>query len=102
MPRTRTLLATFALAATLISPVRAQDAAHALAMHGKPKYPAGFTHFSHVNPEAPKGGRVVLGQTGSFDTLNPLIIRGEAAVGVRDWVYETLMARSMDEPFTMY
>lgn len=102
MPRTRTLLATFALVATLISPVRAQDAAHALAMHGKPKYPAGFTHFSHVNPEAPKGGRVVLGQTGSFDTLNPLIIRGEAAVGVRDWVYETLMARSMDEPFTMY
>lgn len=76
--------------------------AHAIAMHGTPKYPAGFAHFEFADPAAPKGGRVVLGQTGSFDTLNPLIIRGEPAAGIREWVYETLMARGFDEPFTMY
>lgn len=76
--------------------------AHAIAMHGAPKYAAGFQHFGFTDPTAPKGGRVVLGQTGSFDTLNPLIIRGEPVAGIREWVYETLMARSFDEPFTMY
>ncbi len=75
---------------------------HAIAMHGSPKYGPDFQHFDYADPEAPKGGRVVLGQTGSFDTLNPLIIRGEPAAGIRDWVYETLMARGFDEPFTMY
>ena len=75
---------------------------HAIAMHGVPKYAADFRHFSYAEPAAPKGGRLVLGQTGSFDTLNPLIIRGEAVVGIREWVYETLMARGFDEPFTMY
>jgi peptide/nickel transport system substrate-binding protein len=76
--------------------------AHAIAMHGTPKYPANFDHFNYADPNAPKGGRVVLGQTGSFDTLNPLIIRGEPVAGIREWVYETLMARGFDEPFTMY
>jgi peptide/nickel transport system substrate-binding protein len=86
----------------LTAPVLAAGQAHAIAMHGAPKYPDGFSHFSYADPNAPKGGRVVLGQTGSFDTLNPLIIRGEAVVGIREWVYETLMARGFDEPFTMY
>ncbi len=55
---------------------------------GNPKYPAVFPHFDYADPSAPKGGRVVLGQTGSFDTLNPLIIRGEPVAGIREWVYE--------------
>jgi peptide/nickel transport system substrate-binding protein len=75
---------------------------HAISMHGTPKYGPDFHHFGYADPQAPKGGRVVLGQAGSFDTLNPLIIRGEPAAGIRDWVYETLMARGFDEPFTMY
>ncbi|MGE5267470.1 MAG: extracellular solute-binding protein, partial [Deltaproteobacteria bacterium] len=75
---------------------------HAISMHGTPKYGPDFQHFDYADPKAPKGGRVVLGQAGSFDTLNPLIIRGEPAAGIRDWVYETLMARGFDEPFTMY
>ena len=78
------------------------EGSHAIAMHGTPKYGPGFEHFDYADPRAPKGGRVVLGQTGSFDTLNPFIIRGEPAAGVREWVYETLMARGFDEPFTMY
>jgi peptide/nickel transport system substrate-binding protein len=75
---------------------------HALAMHGKPKHPAGFTHFPYVNPNAPRGGRLVLGTLGTFDSLNPFIIKGVSATGLREYVFESLMARSGDEPFTLY
>ncbi|ODA68636.1 Oligopeptide-binding protein AppA precursor [Methyloligella halotolerans] len=62
----------------------------------------GFDHFPYVNPDAPKGGRLVLGERGSFDSLTPLIVMGHAAEGLLDYVYESLMARSYDEPFTLY
>ncbi len=75
---------------------------HAIAMHGEPKYPADMTHFPYVNPNAPKGGRLTLGQLGSYDSLNPLIVKGSAATGVRNYVYESLLARGLDEPFTLY
>ena len=75
---------------------------HGIAMHGEPKQPADFSHFSYADPDAPKGGRLVLGSFGSFDNTNPLIIKGEAAAGVREYVYESLMARGLDEPFTLY
>lgn len=75
---------------------------HAIAMHGEPKYPSGFTHFDYVNPRAPKGGRLVVGVNGSFDSLKPLIVKGNKAPGVREYVYESLMARSSDEAFSLY
>lgn len=75
---------------------------HGIAMHGTPKQPAGFSHYPYVNPDAPKGGRLVLGGSGSFDSLNPLIVRGEPVQGVREFSIETLMARSQDEPFSLY
>lgn len=75
---------------------------HGIAMHGEPKQPADFSQFSYVDPQAPKGGRLVLGSFGSFDSTNPLIVKGEAAAGVREYVYESLMARGLDEPFTLY
>ncbi|RPI42068.1 MAG: ABC transporter substrate-binding protein, partial [Hyphomicrobiaceae bacterium] len=75
---------------------------HGIAMHGAPALPAGFPHFGYVNPDAPKGGRLRLGQLGSFDSLNPLIIKGVSAVGVREYVYESLLARALDEPFSLY
>ena len=71
-------------------------------MHGKPKHPAGFSHFPYVNPDAPHGGRLALGMLGTFDSLNPFIIRGVSATGLREYVFESLMARSGDEPFTLY
>ncbi len=75
---------------------------HGIAMHGTPKQPANFKHYSYVNPDAPKGGRVMLNTYGSFDSLNPLIIKGEPVAGIREYVYESLMARGLDEPFTLY
>jgi len=71
-------------------------------MHGTPAMPPDFTHMPYVNPDAPKGGRLVLGFTGAFDSLNPLIVRGIAVQQIRGYVVESLMARGYDEPFTLY
>ena len=53
-------------------------------------------------PTRPKGGRLVLSQLGTFDSLNPFIIKGVSAYGLRDYVFESLLVRSGDEPFTLY
>ena len=77
------------------------EPAHAIAMHGAPRYGPGFRHFDYAEPNAPKGGTLVLGATRSFDSLNPFIIKGVAAPGL-DLVFERLLERSQDEPFTLY
>jgi microcin C transport system substrate-binding protein len=74
---------------------------HAIAMHGDIKYPAGFPHFGHVDPAAPKGGDVRFHAIGTFDSFNPWIIRG-VGNGLVGFTIETLMVGSDDEPFTMY
>jgi peptide/nickel transport system substrate-binding protein len=73
-----------------------------LAMHGEPREAEGFQHFPYVNPDAPKGGRAVFAVQGSFDSLNPLIVKGAPAEGMRDYIYESLLARAHDEPFSLY
>jgi peptide/nickel transport system substrate-binding protein len=75
---------------------------HAIAMHGEPALPATFTYMPYANPDAPKGGRLVLGLLGAFDRLNPFIVRGAAVQQVRGYVVESLMTRGQDEPFTLY
>ena len=77
-------------------------AAHGISMHGLPALAPGFAHLPYVNPEAPKGGRLRLGTLGSFDSLNVFIARGAWAEGIREHVYETLLARNLDEPFSLY
>ncbi|GLK84411.1 ABC transporter substrate-binding protein [Ancylobacter defluvii] len=77
-------------------------ARHGLAMHGDPLYPADFAHYASVNPAAPRGGRLVQGAVGAFDSLNPFIVRGSPAPFVRWNLVESLMARSPDEAFTVY
>jgi peptide/nickel transport system substrate-binding protein len=80
----------------------AAQATHAIAMHGAPAMPDDFTVFPYANPDAPKGGRLVEGVLGTFDSLNPLIVQGLAVQAVRGYVVESLMARGEDEPFTLY
>lgn len=75
--------------------------AHGLAMHGDLKYPAGFPHFDYVVPDAPKGGSMVQYMNGTFDSFQPFIVRGSAAVGV-DLIYDTLLVHAADEPFSCY
>lgn len=80
----------------------AAQPAHGIAMHGEPHHEAGFPHFDYVNPDAPKGGTATFAELGSFDSLNPLIVMGEPVEGMREFVYESLMARGHGEPFSLY
>ena len=93
----------FAVALVIIAALPAQaEPRHAIAMHGDPKYPAHYTQFDYVNARAPRGGEIRLAAVGSFDSLNPMIVRGTAAAGIRWHVFESLLARSYDEPFSLY
>ncbi|MSP67635.1 MAG: ABC transporter substrate-binding protein [Alphaproteobacteria bacterium] len=98
------LLATLAAALLLAATPAARASAepqHGLAMHGDLKYPPTFKHFDYVEPGAPKGGSVRLAAVGTFDTLNPYILKGTAAAGI-GLTFETLMEPSSDEAFSMY
>ncbi len=76
---------------------------HGISAFGDLKYPATFQHFDYVDPAAPKGGRMALvGGALTFDSFNPFILKGEAAQGVADLVFESLMVRAADEPDAMY
>ncbi len=74
---------------------------HAITLYGKPKYSDNFTHFDYTNPNAPKGGELKQAVIGTFDTLNPYSDRGVTAAG-SNLMYDTLLARSWDEPLTKY
>lgn len=103
-------------AATLLaaaSPGLAQDVSrpstvqHAIARHGAPELAPDFAHLPHANPKAPKGGRLAIGQLGTFDSMNPYIARGavpevSAGSGINTLIVQPLMIRSQDEPFTLY
>lgn len=91
-----TLLAVF-----LCSLPHLAHAAPSAALGYEPKYKAGFKHFDYVNPDAPKGGELLLSGYGSFDTLNPFLLKG-LAVGGTGLIFESLMQRSLDEPFSVY
>jgi microcin C transport system substrate-binding protein len=103
IPRALTVLAVLLLA---LAPrlgnaeQRIIERAHAIAMHGEPKYKPGFSHFDYVNPDAPKGGSLNLAATGTFDSFNPYIPKGNAASAGS--ATETLLTSSDDEPFTEY
>ncbi|WP_457301609.1 extracellular solute-binding protein, partial [Phyllobacterium sp. P5_D12] len=101
--------------ALLIAACSAMDASFAeptygIAMHGEPALPADYKNFPYVNPAAPKEGSITYGVVGTFDSLNPFLIKsmrttargmfGDSEFG--NLVYESLMQRSADEPFTMY
>ncbi|NJO56195.1 MAG: hypothetical protein HC834_07385 [Rhodospirillales bacterium] len=72
---------------------------HAIAMFGEPKYGENFKHFDYVNPAAPQGGAMSLGASGTFDSFNPYIVKGNPGAGGSA---ESLTVASQDEPFTQY
>jgi peptide/nickel transport system substrate-binding protein len=96
------LLFALALFCTNQSGARAGEARHAIAMHGEPAWPEDFTRLPYADPAAPKGGRLVQGVLGTFDSLNPLVVKGIALQSIRGYVVESLMARGFEEPFTLY
>lgn len=95
------LLCTYPLA---ITPLHAQEKiirAHGLSAFGELKYPEGFAHFDYVNPAAPKGGTFSTWAFGTFDSLSPYILKGNAAAGSTVF-FDSLMTATLDEPDAMY
>ena len=84
------------------------DESFAIAMHGAPALNDEAAHLPYFNPDALRGGRLVWGIAGTFDSLNPMIVRGLPVQQIRSYgaergyVVESLMARGEDEPFTLY
>lgn len=103
------LAAGFAVAAllTLTASAGLAEPRHGIAMHGDPALPADFDRLAYANPDAPKGGRITYGFVGSFDSLNPFIVKGTSPRGLWDEtlgrnVWESLLSRNRDEPFSLY
>lgn len=92
-----------AVAAMAVAPHLAlAEPTHGIAMYGEPALPPDFVSLPYANPDAPKGGTIVFGEQGSFDSLNPYILKGQAPYPMQTHVFETLMARNWDEPFGLY
>ncbi|MBD8555733.1 ABC transporter substrate-binding protein [Rhizobium sp. CFBP 8762] len=103
------LLAIVAIVTGFAPSVSSAQPVHGLAMHGQPALPADFKHFPYVNPNVKKGGKIAYGVIGTFDSLNPFVLKSMRTTARGMWdpeygnlVFESLMQRSRDEPFTMY
>ena len=99
------LVLAVALALAQVAGVQGADSrvttGHGLSIHGDLKYGPGFKRFDYANPEAPKGGDVRLAAIGTFDNLNPFILKGVPAAGVGQ-LFDTLTVASSDEPSSEY
>jgi len=77
---------------------------HGISVFGELKYGPDYPHFDYVNPDAPKGGTmrfVGTGASGTFDSLNPWILKGEPAQGL-GLMYDSLLVGTADEPSSAY
>ncbi len=102
------LIAAISFPALSLQPAMSEPK-HAIAMQGDPALPADYQHFDYVNPDAPKGGNITYCVVGSFDNLNPFIVkslrttaRGMLDLQYGNLVFEPLMMRNYDEPFSLY
>ena len=90
------------LTGTMAGPVEQKSTiAHGLSFHNTLKYPQSFRHFDYANPDAPKGGTLRKGATGTFTTLNTFATKGSWADGSY-FLYDPLMFRAGDEPYSVY
>ena len=74
----------------------------AMGMGYQPKYSENYTHFDYANPKAPKQGKLIMMGLGTFDSLNPYVLKGISAGGLSLLVFESLLEKSLDEPFSEY
>src|SRR5437660_2846401 len=72
-----------------------------LSLFGELKYGPDFKNFEYVNPNAPKGGTMKFSAIGTYDTLNPYVIKGVPAAGIGQ-IFDTLTVSSQDEPGSEY
>ena len=78
------------------------NAVPAMGMGYQPKYSEDYTHFDYTNPKAPKQGKLIMMGLGTFDSLNPYVLKGISAGGLSLLVFESLLEKSLDEPFSEY
>ena len=92
------------LAAALVAlaQIAPAEPRNGIAMYGDPALPPDFVSLPYANPDAPKGGKIVFGESGSYDSLNPFIVKGATPAGISLLTVETLLGRSYDEPFSLY
>lgn len=97
------LLAGAVTSISIALPLSAQaaEAAHGHSKYGELKYGPDFEHFEYASPDAIKGGTMVQATRGSYDNLNPFILKGVPAIGSTR-IYDTLTVSSLDEPFAQY
>lgn len=76
--------------------------ADSLPLYGESKYSSNFKHFEYVNPQAPKGGRVVFPEYGGFDNFNPFIFKGIASPAVANLTLDSLGVVPVDDFSTVY
>ncbi|MCA0904769.1 extracellular solute-binding protein [Ruegeria marisrubri] len=90
------------IASIFVISVAHAESSHGIAMYGDPALPPDFVSLPYANPDAPKGGKAVFGNTGGFNSLNPFLQKGTSPWQLPFWTHESLMGRSWDEPFTLY
>jgi len=95
-------LSGMAVALALTTQATVAEPMHGIAMYGDPQLPPDFVSLPYANPDAPTGGRIVTGEVGGFDSLNPHIPKGSVPWQLRFLAYESLMGRNYDEPFSLY
>lgn len=94
--------ATLAAALVFLGSSAGAEPKHGIAMYGEPALPQDFVSLPYANPDAPKGGRIIFGEAGGFDSMNPFIEKGRAPAGISLLTIETLLGRSYDEAFSLY
>lgn len=93
---------TLAVVMSVLAGAATAEPMHGIAMYGDPALPPDFVSLPQVNPDAPKGGTFRWGEAGSYDSFNPYVTKGRAAIGISTLTVETLMGRNYDEPFSLY
>ncbi|MDP8997175.1 MAG: extracellular solute-binding protein, partial [Pseudomonadota bacterium] len=100
--RSLALVSIILLIVTAISQPLWAEPKYGMAMHGDPALPADFKSLPYANPQAPQGGVLKQAIFGTYDSLQPYIVRGNPASVIRPYMFESLMGRNWGEAFTLY
>ena len=73
-----------------------------ISMHGEPSLISGFDSYQHADRNSTQGGTLKLASLGTYDSMNPFIIKGRSAYGIRNYIFESLLSRNYSEPFSLY
>ncbi|MBQ8869900.1 MAG: ABC transporter substrate-binding protein [Alphaproteobacteria bacterium] len=73
-----------------------------ISLYNAPKYGNAFSHFEYVNPNAPKGGKIVIPEYGGFDNFNPFIFKGSASGTVAGLIWDSLGFSPADDIAAVY